>query len=129
MTEPRDRLPELLVAMRQHQRATRATRSAVACGVLICAVAAAWLAMPASQPQKRDTSVIAHSTPEVPSESPPHELQPLVRVVTTEDVLRTTTVEIRTIAPSGLAMALRRDAPCYRLIRTGDVQRLVYSCR
>lgn len=129
MTEPRDRLPELLVAMREHQRAKRATRSAVACGVLACAVAAAWLAMPGPRPLKPDATVVARSTPEVPSETPSTELQPLVRVVTTQDVLRTTTVEIRTIAPNGLAMALRSEAPCYRLIRTGDVQRLVYSCR
>jgi hypothetical protein len=56
-------------------------------------------------------------------------LEPLVRVVTTREVLRTTTVELRTIEPDGLGMALRREAPCFRLIRTADTQRLVYSCR
>jgi hypothetical protein len=50
MTEPRDRLPELLAVMQQQRRRTKAVRTCIACGVVSAVAAFAWLVAPTSAP-------------------------------------------------------------------------------
>lgn len=130
MTEPRDRLPELLAVMHQHRRRTKAVRTGIACGVLSAVAAFAWLVAPTSAPVPPHVpEVIASRT----STAPPLVVVPhtavKVRIVTTDEVLSSTLVEVRTIAPDALAQTLARKTPCYSLIRLRESQRLVYSCR
>lgn len=129
MTELRDRLPELLTVMRQRHRRMKVLRTALACSLLAAASTLAWLAAP-SRPVRRETPQVATSTP---PDQPPVNIARTpatsVRIVSTEQVLATTHVEVRTIAPNALAKALAQKTPCYSFLRIGESQRLIYSCR
>ncbi len=130
MTEPHDRLPELLAVMHQHRRRTKALRTCIACGAMGAVAAFAWLVAPTSAPVRpRASSVVASSAHAQPQAVVVPETTTNIRIVTTKQVLSSTRVEVRTIAADALAQTLSRKTPCYSLIRMGDAQRLVYSCR